>query len=180
MLKALLSKFVSVGTIITVLDKNPSAGQPSSNPSLWTGVRDDSGVVGLFSPSQTVAYVNTMPTTSSSSSTRKWQRAGTGLSSGGGPSGSDTPVSESILSVFQRGSYRSLSRSSRGKLSRDMISGPRGQVQVCGTFKVFLITFKKHVGFSSTLDTLALMGYILETLLDSLTLNHHMPACRVL
>lgn len=126
-------KFISatftVGTILTVLDKNPTVGQTSLNASLWNGVRDDTGVVGLFSPSQTVAYVNTMPTTSSASSNRKWQRVGTSTP-GNMPTGSDTPVSESILSVFQRGSYRSLSRSSRGKLSRDMISGPRGQVQV--------------------------------------------------
>ncbi len=41
---------------------------------------------------------------------------------------SDT--SSTSESVFQRGSSRSLSRSGRKKLSRDMISAPRGQVQV--------------------------------------------------
>lgn len=123
-------EYPTVGTIITVLDKNPNLVH-STNSSLWTGVRDDTGVVGLFSPSQTVAYVNTMPTTVSAASNRKWQRGG-GVT-GGGPSGSEILTSDSILSVFQRASYRSLSRSSRGKLSRDMISGPRGQVQVCFT-----------------------------------------------
>jgi hypothetical protein len=53
-----------VGTIITVLDKHTSSSLHSTSV-LWTGVRDDVGSVGLFSPSQTVAYVDMLPTNSS-------------------------------------------------------------------------------------------------------------------
>ncbi len=43
-----------VGNVITVLDKNVSG-------SLWSGIREDNGRVGLFNPAQTAAYVSSLP-----------------------------------------------------------------------------------------------------------------------
>ena len=41
-----------VGSVITILDKTSD---------LWSGVRDETGHVGLFMPSQTVTYLGTIP-----------------------------------------------------------------------------------------------------------------------
>ena len=44
-----------VGSVITILDKNSD---------VWSGVRDETGHVGLFMPTQTVTYLGTIPKTS--------------------------------------------------------------------------------------------------------------------
>ncbi len=44
-----------VGTVITILDKKVNENQ------LWNGVRDDTGHVGLFLPTQTVTFLGTIP-----------------------------------------------------------------------------------------------------------------------
>jgi hypothetical protein len=64
-----------------------------------------SGKVGLFCPSHTVAYVATLPTQQGHQG--RWQTED--------------------ANPFQRGSLRG-SRGSKKKISRDMISGPRGDV----------------------------------------------------
>ena len=46
---------MEVGSVITILDKNSD---------VWSGVRDETGHVGLFMPTQTVTYLGTIPKTS--------------------------------------------------------------------------------------------------------------------
>ena len=91
---------------------------PSSSQSdeLWYGAHNVNGKVGYFSPANTVAYLGTLP--SSSSHHSKWQNEEFHHGGSGG-------------STFQRSS---LKRGSKGrkKLSRDMISGPRGELQHTG------------------------------------------------
>ena len=95
-----------VGDVITVLDKQ--------SDELWYGVHNINGKVGYFSPANTVAYLGTLP----SSHHSKWQNEEFHHGDSGG-------------SNFLR---NSLKRGSKGKkkLSRDMISGPRGEVQHTG------------------------------------------------
>ncbi|QQP58540.1 Tyrosineprotein kinase PR2like, partial [Caligus rogercresseyi] len=103
----------AVGDIMTVLDKEGA---------LWKGCTDD-GKVGLFAPSNTVAYIGNLPASSSSL-----------------PSSSTS---------FQRSSVRGSKNSLKKKISRDMISGPRGFVQHTGHVGVDGAYFGDVSGFHS-------------------------------
>ena len=95
-----------VGDVITVLDKQISA--VDGGDSFWSGALNN-GRIGVFSPTHTVAYLGTLPSQGNHS---RWQN-------------------EDAYSSFQRNSLRgSLGKSRTKKLSRDMISGPKGDVQV--------------------------------------------------
>lgn len=76
-------------------------------PSLWSGCLNN-GKVGVFSPSSTVTYIGTLPSQGNHS---RWQN-------------------EDNYHTFQRSSLRG-SKGKR-KISRDMISGPRGDLQHTG------------------------------------------------
>lgn len=97
-----------VGDVITVLDKNESNGSNS----FWTGALNN-GKVGYFSPAHTVTYIGTLPSQGNHS---KWQHE---------------DIYQSTSGTFQRNSLRG-SRGSKKKISREMISGPRGEVQHTG------------------------------------------------
>ena len=100
----------NVGDVLTVLDKR--ANMEHTDPAgrtLWLGVNNQ-GKVGMFLPSHTVTYLGNLPA-SQASWTGQQEQPG----------------------IFTRAGLRSSrDRSSRRKISRDMISGPTGQVQHTG------------------------------------------------
>ena len=97
----------SVGEIITVLDKREEA----SGDGLWFGCLG-SGRAGLFSPALTVAYIGALPAQAGNT---RWQQEEVYQSG----------------STFARGSSLRGSKGRR-KISKDLISGPRGEVQHTG------------------------------------------------
>ena len=105
-----------VGESLTVLDKHNVSG----GANYWSGV-NATGKVGWFVPSHTVAYLGNLP------------------GSGVVPQWSSVPeqpfqTQSSTGSMFQQSSLRT-SRERKGsnrKISRDMISGPTGNVQHTG------------------------------------------------
>ena len=104
----------NVGDIITVLDKR--ANMEHTDPAgrtLWLGVNTD-GKVGLFLPSHTVTYLGNLP-----ASQANWT-----------PQQEQAPQPGIFTRAGLRGSKEQ--RSSRRKISRDMISGPTGTVQHTG------------------------------------------------
>jgi hypothetical protein len=115
------------GEIITVLDKQPA--ESSGGQFLWSGVNSQ-GRVGLFPPAHTVAYLGTLP----GGGVLPWGSAN--LSGGvGETTSSSNSLYQSVGQAFQRSSLRGSRDRSSGrhrKISRDMISGPTGQVQHTG------------------------------------------------
>ena len=100
----------NVGDILTVLDKrsNMEHTDPAGR-TLWSGVNNQ-GKVGMFLPSHTVTYLGNLPASQASWSGQQEQPG-----------------------IFTRAGLRSSKdRASRRKISRDMISGPTGQVQHTG------------------------------------------------
>ena len=96
-----------VGDVITVLDRQGVAGSQN-----WSGVTT-CGKVGWFTPSHTVSYLGNLPAAG-------W---------------SQEPEAASQPSMFQRSTMMRRSkeeRSSKRKISRDMISAPTGNVQHTG------------------------------------------------
>ena len=96
-----------VGDVITVLDRENPAGSQN-----WSGVTS-SGKVGWFLPSHTVSYLGNLPA----------------------PGWSQEPEAAAQPSMFQRSTMMRRSkeeRSSKRKISRDMISAPTGNVQHTG------------------------------------------------
>jgi hypothetical protein len=116
------------GEIIIVIDKQPQTQQQLAGHSgpLWTGVNSQ-GRVGLFPPSHMVAFLGTLPGTGT---VPPWSTA---PALTGGESQSSQYQS---VGMFQRSSLRGSKdrhqSGSRRKISRDMISGPTGQVQHTG------------------------------------------------
>ena len=104
------------GEIITVLDKREEMAQKSGQV-LWKGALN-SGHVGLFSPSLTVAYIGTLPSSASHSNqhSNRWQ----------------TEEIYQSTSAFQRGNSLRGSKGLRRKISRDMISAPQNDFQHTG------------------------------------------------
>ena len=96
-----------VGDVITVLDRENPAGSQN-----WSGVTS-SGKVGWFLPSHTVSYLGNLPA----------------------PGWSQEPEAAAQPSMFQRSTMLRRSkeeRSSKRKISRDMIGAPTGNVQHTG------------------------------------------------
>ena len=117
-----------VGDVITVLDK-PEVSKSNNSNALWSGTLNN-GRVGLFSPTHTVAYVGTLPSQGNHS---KWQ---------------NEEIYQQSSSTFQRSSLRG-SKGSRRKISRDMISGPRGDVHHTGHIGADGAYFGNVGGFKS-------------------------------
>lgn len=116
-----------IGDVITVLDKH------SSNKKglvLWSGALAN-GRVGLFSPSHTVTYIGTLPASSTSAHNLK------------------RSLDETASASFNRNSFRGSKKNNR-KISLDMISGPRGDLQHTGHVGVDGAFFG-NVGFGTDL-----------------------------
>jgi len=106
----------NVGEILTVLDKHTKHAYNGAG-NLWNGV-NNLGKVGLFLPEHTVTYLGNLP--------------GTGVVPQWNSAPAEPPASSGF---FQRSTLRgSKDRggSGRKKISRDMISGPTGNVQHTG------------------------------------------------
>ena len=101
-----------VGSVITILDKTSD---------LWSGVRDETGHVGLFMPSQTVTYLGTIPKNSVSTPNQN--------------SGSNS--SNNFGNIFNSAASRNKKR-----LSRELIQSPqeflhtRGKVLILENFRI--------------------------------------------
>jgi activated CDC42 kinase 1 len=103
-----------VGQVITILDK-----YDNNTSAMWSGIRDDNGHVGMFSPSQTVTYLGTIPKSVSSYMTVQTQLS---YQTSSCHSHDASYGSNEHFSVFQRSS---LKRDSKKRLSREMISAPQ-------------------------------------------------------
>ena len=101
-----------MGSVITILDKTSD---------LWSGVRDETGHVGLFMPSQTVTYLGTIPKNS--------------VSTPNPNSGSNS--SNNFGNIFNSAASRNKKR-----LSRELIQSPqeflhtRGKVLILENFRI--------------------------------------------
>ena len=93
-----------VGSVITILDKTSD---------LWSGVRDETGHVGLFMPSQTVTYLGTIPKNSVST-----------------PNSNSGNSSNNFGNIFNSAASRNKKR-----LSRELIQSPQEFLHTRG--KVF-------------------------------------------
>eukprot|EP00092_Neocalanus_flemingeri_P101629 GFUD01129951.1.p1 GENE.GFUD01129951.1~~GFUD01129951.1.p1 ORF type:complete len:1100 (+),score=246.67 GFUD01129951.1:50-3349(+) len=140
-----------VGEILTVLDKHNVSG----GAHYWSGV-NATGKVGWFVPSHTVSYLGNLP------------------GSGVVPQWSSAPepqfqTQSSSGSMFHRSSLRT-SRERKGsnrKISRDMISGPTGNVQHTGHVGpdgcyfgdvTFISGTNGHLTMTNRSDNLAMSG----------------------